>query len=175
MGTGDRSGLADCQDTINAGLDNLRRRGVDVVEAVSYAALLQKIVEVLLEHDEVANCSIAVTLLGEGLGYLQRQCGTRCATNSVESQEGHEEASWQQCEWQFNVPRAGQQELEINASTLQLDMEQQLVRLTDLQSMEVESELAKATTEAAAEAAEAAAEAAVIVGTEGSKLPDLST
>jgi len=167
--TGDRSGLADCQDTINAGLDNLRRRGVDVVEAVSYAALLQKIVEVLLEHDEVANCSIAVTLLGEGLGYLQRQCGTRCATNSVESQEGHEEASWQQCEWQFNVPRAGQQELEINASTLQLDMEQQLVRLTDLQSMEVESELAKATTEAAAEAAAASA------GTEGSKLPDLST
>jgi len=154
LATGDRSGLAECQDTINAGLDNLRRRGVDVAEAVSYAALLQKIVEVLLAHDEMANCCVAVQLLEEGLSYIKRQRGTPCGLNDVDGQDGHEETTWQHREWQFRAPRAGQQELDIDAVTLQTEMEQHLARLTTtivqthaLHNREAELESAKVTTE----------------------------
>ncbi|CAJ1433644.1 unnamed protein product [Effrenium voratum] len=67
--TGDRGGLAACQEAINGGLANLQRRGVDQSEGASYAALLQKIAKMLLAHD-VQNRPLAAELLREGLQYL---------------------------------------------------------------------------------------------------------
>ncbi|CAE7400436.1 unnamed protein product [Symbiodinium pilosum] len=63
--TMDAAGLADCQDAINEGLENLQKRRIDLSEAASYAALLQKIANFLLEHD-AANCDGAISLLQEG-------------------------------------------------------------------------------------------------------------
>eukprot|EP00434_Breviolum_minutum_P007656 symbB.v1.2.006752.t1/scaffold405.1/size210896/8 len=73
--TSDMVGLAACQDAINEGLGNLQQRGIHTSQAVSYAALLQKIATMLLCHDDT-NRQGAMELLEEGLGYLSssRSC-----------------------------------------------------------------------------------------------------
>merc|ERR1712091_605996 len=67
--TGDREGLAACQDAVNIGLQNLQRRRIDKKEAASYAALLQKIADMLLAHD-LENRKNAISLLEEAASCL---------------------------------------------------------------------------------------------------------
>jgi len=125
--TADREGLAECQDAINSGLGNLQRRNIDQTEAPSYAALLQKIAEVLLAHD-VANWEGAAALLEEGLGYLRKErgvVGSAAAEGSMRQPDPDER------EQQFYAPQAGQQEMDVDVPALRSSMEQQLALLKE--------------------------------------------
>ncbi|CAL1169142.1 unnamed protein product [Cladocopium goreaui] len=119
--TSDNAGLAACQDAINEGLENLQKRGIHTSEAVSYAALLQKIAKILLAHDEL-NRDGAVDLLEEGLRYLsgsaERSRSGQPDTAADDEEERH-----------FYIPKAGQQELDVDAAALHRDIEVQLEQL----------------------------------------------
>ncbi|CAE7619200.1 Vcpkmt [Symbiodinium sp. CCMP2592] len=133
--TRDLAGLADCQDAINEGLENLQKRRIDRSEAASYAALLQKIAQLLLEYD-VANREGAVALLQEALGYLNHlKAPAPAKTASMDSsQKPHPESAAPdgQADAQgerLHIPKAGQQEMQVDPEVLKTSIEEQLQSL----------------------------------------------
>eukprot|EP00931_Biecheleriopsis_adriatica_P040525 TRINITY_DN23225_c0_g1_i2.p1 TRINITY_DN23225_c0_g1~~TRINITY_DN23225_c0_g1_i2.p1 ORF type:complete len:907 (-),score=194.57 TRINITY_DN23225_c0_g1_i2:83-2803(-) len=136
--SGDSEGLAQCQDAINIGLGNLQKRRVDRTEAVSYAALLEKIVKVLLAHDPDFNRDCALSLLEEALEYLN-STGTRYAKNSGDAPkfESREE------ERQFCIPQAGQQELDCSHADVLASVQSLLRALRRPYPVQGETEVAK--------------------------------
>ncbi|CAE7832377.1 unnamed protein product [Symbiodinium necroappetens] len=127
--TGDLAGLADCQDAINEGLENLQKRRIDRSEAASYAALLQKIAQLLLEYD-VANREGAVALLQEGLGYLNHLEAEPAQTESRDtSQKPLPESAAPDGQERLHIPKAGQQEMQVDPEALKTSIQEQLQSL----------------------------------------------
>lgn len=120
--TSDRDGLSRCQDAINAGLENLRMRRVDVTERASYAALLGKVAQVLMAHNE-ANREVAMGVLSDAIRHVRSNnaCanpnGWGCGVSGIQPGEEPE---------RFVVPRAGGQGMDVDAADVLLVLEQQL-------------------------------------------------
>jgi tetratricopeptide (TPR) repeat protein len=121
--TADREGLARCQDAVNIGLSNLQRRCIDKTEAPSYAALLQKIANLLLAHD-IENRENAISLLEEALSCLK--VGGMRPEGMPRS--GGDEPN----EREEYIPHAGQQECEVNESELLIVLEEQITLLRNV-------------------------------------------
>jgi len=143
--TEDLVGLARCQDSINTGLDNLRKRRVDVLEAASYAALLKRIVQVLFAHAPDDNMQCCLSLLEEAQQYakqavtapktrsqhthtarlLERIIGSRSG-GAAEAWVGDDQGS------ELFVPKAGSQEIaDIDANALLEELQRQLALLSE--------------------------------------------
>jgi len=133
--TNDREGLAGCQDAINTGLANLQKRYVDKTEAPSYAALLKKIADVLIAHS-IANREGAAGLLAEAIACLRDPSGrspppgdTAPPDFSMQGAAAQQRAERMEGREELSVPRAGQQEMQVDAAELLPALEKQLALL----------------------------------------------
>jgi len=129
--TGDREGLADCQDAINIGLENLQKRRIDKTEAVSYAGLLQKIADLLLAHS-IENREGAISLLEEAIECLRNE-GAHHPEGISHATQGQGNGASSLERDSFDIPKAGQQKLEdVSGPDLLRGLEHQLKLLREV-------------------------------------------
>lgn len=141
--TGDMGGLERCQEAINVGLENLHRRNIHVLEAASYAKLLQRISQVLLAHSPRANLQCALGLLDEATEHARRAVDRPASKGQaaeihvlLEHQVGNrvcrEVKAWHDDDLgpEIFTPKSGQQEiLGIDAKQLLKDLVEQALAL----------------------------------------------
>lgn len=142
--TGSLEGLERCQEPINVGLENLHRRRIHEEEAGSYAALLRRVVQVLLAHSQEGNRACALSLLEEAVEYARKAVQAPPTGRQAEAArllemlqaarhggKGVAEA-WADAQEApvFDAPKAGGQEIEeVDAEHLLDELQGQLQQL----------------------------------------------
>merc|ERR1712107_401473 len=126
--SGDRRGLTFSQDSINTGLENLLRRGIDRASPVSYAALLQKIAEVLISAS-LDNTGCAASLLDDTIAYLQNRSEPVTVDGTSPSEDTQTAGQYER--ESLCLPRAGQQQLDVQLDELLPSIRQQRAALVD--------------------------------------------